>query len=99
MAPAFWQNSRTATLSFVLPDSDGITAIDCGPRCADPVATISAAHCTCTPNSDRAASSAAAGCISIPAPPAPRKNTFRAPSARHLPIAASRPAARPTAPA
>src|SRR6185437_9432852 len=97
VAPACLAYSSTARLSAVLPDSDGITTRERGPRWAEPSWVISAAQSVKTPNRDRAWSSRAAGYIRMPAPPEPRKNTFSAPPVRQRSTASRRPSARPTA--
>ena len=86
-------------LSWVVPDRDGMTAIECGPRWREPSAISSAGIATNAGNCDWAASSCAAGCMRMPAPPEPRKNRFCAPSARHLSSGPASSAARSTAPA
>src|ERR1700733_3720177 len=98
VAPACLAYSSTARLSMLLPDSEGMTTMECAPRCAEPVWTICAAQSVNAPNRDRACSSDAAGYMRIPAPPEPRKKTLRAPAARRAATASDSPSARPTAP-
>jgi hypothetical protein len=86
-------------LSAVVPDSDGMMTTDCGPRFREPIRMNSAGHDAKAGKADCACSSAAAGCMRMPAPPLPRKNRFCVPSARHFSIVAPRSPARSTAPA
>src|SRR3954451_13433593 len=84
--------------SLVVPDSDGITTIEPSRRPTWPVAMISAALTRWAGNGVERCSSWAAGSISTPAPPAPRKKRLGAPRSTRSAIGSRSGPARSTAP-
>src|SRR5215207_7467117 len=99
VAPRSCAYSSTRIDSGVVPDSDGMTTIEPGPRWAEPVSTSSAGISRNVGNVDRVCSSRTAGSMRMPAPPDPTKKTFEAPAASRSATNASICSASATAPA